>query len=90
MNVISLKMDEVMLKEIDDTINKTNFSTRTEFIRSAIRKKLEKMNDLEFMKHFTKDSTMTEKDALKFGRKVNATIVKKHLTLLERRKSKKH
>ena len=44
MEVISLKMEEKLLKEIDQKIGKHRYSTRTEFIRDAIR---EKLSDLE-------------------------------------------
>jgi metal-responsive CopG/Arc/MetJ family transcriptional regulator len=40
MQTISLKMDESLLKEIDDSLKKNRYSTRTEFIRDAIRSKL--------------------------------------------------
>ncbi len=44
METISLKMEEKLLKDIDSTIKEHRYSTRTEFIRDAIRTKL---NDLE-------------------------------------------
>jgi metal-responsive CopG/Arc/MetJ family transcriptional regulator len=40
MDIISLKLDEKMLKNIDSCLKKNNFSTRTELIRDAIREKL--------------------------------------------------
>jgi Arc/MetJ-type ribon-helix-helix transcriptional regulator len=40
MQTISLKMDESLLKEIDRSLKKNRYSTRTEFIRDAIRSKL--------------------------------------------------
>lgn len=54
MEAISLKLDESMLNHMDKTLQENNFSTRTEFIRDAIRDKLdglkrEKLID-EFMK----------------------------------------
>ena len=44
METISLKMEESLLKEIDEKLTKHRYSTRTEFIRDAIR---EKLSDLE-------------------------------------------
>ncbi len=40
MQTISLKMEDSLLKEIDNTLIKNRYSTRTEFIRGAIRSKL--------------------------------------------------
>lgn len=44
MEIISLKLEESLLKEIDENLTKHRYSTRTEFIRDAIR---EKLSDLE-------------------------------------------
>ena len=38
----------------------------------------EKVRDLSFLKEFTRDSTLTEKDAIEIGRKVNAGLAKRH------------
>lgn len=40
METISLKMDGALLTEIDANLSKHRYSTRTEFIRDAIRSKL--------------------------------------------------
>ena len=55
MEAVSLKLDENMLHNIDESLKGNNYSTRTEFIRDAIRDKLgnlrrEKMA-LEFLKY---------------------------------------
>ncbi len=52
METISLKMDSEMLTAIDSTMKKHKFSTRTEFIRSAIREKLDKMSRDELIAAF--------------------------------------
>ena len=44
METISLKMESSLLTGIDDALEKHRYSTRTEFIRDAIR---DKLNDLE-------------------------------------------
>ena len=44
MQVISLKLEDKILVEIDQKLAKHRYSTRTEFIRDAIR---EKLSDLE-------------------------------------------
>ncbi|MFH1589849.1 MAG: hypothetical protein ABIB43_04750 [archaeon] len=40
MNIISLKMEDQLLKDIDSSLTINRYSTRTEFIRDAIRAKL--------------------------------------------------
>jgi hypothetical protein len=48
----------------------------SEVARQAIRQRVEM---LETLKEFTKDSTMTEEDALEMGRKVNKALAKRYL-----------
>jgi metal-responsive CopG/Arc/MetJ family transcriptional regulator len=50
MEVISLKMENEMLNNIDTILKKNNFSTRTEFIRTAIREKLDSLKKEELIK----------------------------------------
>ena len=52
METISLKLDEDMLHNMDKTLKKHNFSTRTEFIRDAIRDKLERLTRDELIEIF--------------------------------------
>jgi len=54
MEAISLKLDESMLNVIDRNLKKHNFSTRTEFIRAAIRDKLEGLKKEELVEEFLK------------------------------------
>jgi metal-responsive CopG/Arc/MetJ family transcriptional regulator len=54
MESISLKLDENMLTNIDTTIRTNNYSTRTEFIRDAIREKLEDLKREQFIEEFMK------------------------------------
>lgn len=56
MNVISLKLDETMLKNVDKSLKKHNFSTRTEFIRTAIRDKLDSLSRQELIELFVATS----------------------------------
>jgi metal-responsive CopG/Arc/MetJ family transcriptional regulator len=44
METVTLKMEETLLNDIDSSIKGHRYSTRTEFIRDAIRSKL---NELE-------------------------------------------
>ena len=43
MKTITIKMDESILREIDSVIRKHRYSTRTEFIRDAVRVRLREM-----------------------------------------------
>lgn len=54
MQAISLKLDSYMLDNIDNSIKDNNFSTRTEFIRSAIREKLEELKRQKLAEEFLK------------------------------------
>lgn len=53
METISLKMEEGLLQEIDSKIKSHRYSTRTEFIRDAIRKKLSDIEKEEVIKKLT-------------------------------------
>lgn len=54
MEAISLKLEKNMLKNIDKSLKNNNYSTRTEFIRNAIRKQLEELNRDQLIKEFMK------------------------------------
>lgn len=68
---ITLSVPEDMKHEMDE-FQEINWSA---VARQAIKRKLLM---LEKFKEFTKDSTLTEEDALKFGRDVSAKAMKKH------------
>ena len=52
METVSLKVENEMLLEIDETLKKHNFGTRTEFIRASIRNSLEKYSRDDLIKEF--------------------------------------
>ena len=54
METISLKLEEGILKEIDQKLAKHRYSTRTEFIRDAIREKLSEFEKEEMLKAVAK------------------------------------
>lgn len=54
MQTITFKIQESILKRIDDSLAGFNFSTRTEFIRDAIRDKLEEIDTEIFMRQLAK------------------------------------
>ncbi len=50
MEIISFKLEESMLSKMDKLLKHLHFSTRTEFIREAIREKLYKIETEKFVK----------------------------------------
>ena len=60
------------LKHKMETFPEMNWS---EIARKAFRQKI---RDLEFLEEFTKDSTLTEEDALRLGRELNKRLAKRH------------
>ncbi|MEK6959646.1 MAG: ribbon-helix-helix domain-containing protein [Nanoarchaeota archaeon] len=52
METICIKLDEELVGSIDRSVKDHNFGTRTEFIRAAIREKLESMTREELINHF--------------------------------------
>lgn len=52
--MISLKLEEGMLKEIDSKLKNYRYSTRTEFIRDAIRYKLTDLEKEELLRAVAK------------------------------------
>jgi len=53
MEAISLKLEENILTEIDQKLSKHRYSTRTEFIRQAIREKLSDLEKDEILRQLT-------------------------------------
>ena len=54
MEVLNLKIDGQLLKEIDDNLVKNRYSTRSEFVRDAIRTKLSELEKNELLKAVAK------------------------------------
>jgi len=50
MQIITLKMEERLLDELDHKLGRYRYSTRTEFIRDAIREKLSELEKEEVLK----------------------------------------
>ena len=67
---ITLSVPEELKQEMDN-FQEINWS---EIAREAIKQRL---TMLEKFREFTKDSTLTEKDAIRLGRKVNAAVRKR-------------
>ncbi len=64
--LISLKLEKNFLKEIDKTAKENNYHNRTEFIRSALRKKIDDaklkkaMQEIAHLKGASKKKTSDE------------------------------
>ncbi|HLC84422.1 MAG TPA: ribbon-helix-helix domain-containing protein [Candidatus Nanoarchaeia archaeon] len=54
MEVISLKMEDGLIDEIDDKLAKHRYATRSEFIRDAIREKLSDLEKEDILKELAK------------------------------------
>jgi len=52
MEIVTVKFEEVILKKIDKKIVEHNFNSRTEFIREAVRDKLDKLGREELINGF--------------------------------------
>lgn len=50
METVTFKLHENILKKVDGMLKSLNFGNRTEFIREAIREKLNKIETERFMK----------------------------------------
>ena len=72
---ITLSVPEELKKEMDE-IPDINWS---EVARTAIKNKILL---LKRFKEFTRESILTEKDALELGRKVNRSLVKRYKKLV--------
>ncbi len=51
MQIISLKLEENLLCELDQKLKNHRYSTRTEFIRDAIREKLSELEKDEILRN---------------------------------------
>ena len=51
MQAITIKMEDRLLKELDQKLEGHRYSTRTEFIRDAIREKLSELEREEVLKN---------------------------------------
>ncbi len=54
METICIKLEDSLLKEIDEKLKKHNYSTRSEFVRVAVRDKLKDLSREDLIKEFMK------------------------------------
>jgi len=82
MQAITVKMEDKLLEEIDQKLEDNRYSTRTEFIRDAIREKLSDLEkekvlkNLSQLKGFSKRKT-SDDDLHKAGEKVFELLERK-------------
>lgn len=61
--------------ELKDKMEKFPEMNWSEVARQAF---MQRINDLEFLKKFKSDSTLTEEDALRLGRELNKNLAKRY------------
>jgi len=79
MEAVSLKLDENMLKNVDNSLKDNNYSTRTEFIRDAIRDKLEQLHRARLAQEFLKFRGKAGKKTTREQNRKTAEIALKEL-----------
>ncbi len=75
--LVTFKADDKFIKEVDDVVKKSGFQNRTEFIRTALREKVDQvklkqaMSELAHLKGSLKRSKqMTDKELEEIRQKV--------------------
>ena len=84
MKTISLKIDDSLLKEIDGSLKKYRYSTRTEFIRDSIRTKLTQAEKEEMYRHLDtfprkKGRNLSDEEMHKIGEKAFDELERKFM-----------
>jgi len=81
-----VKLDERTLKTMDASIKNHNYSTRTDFIREAVRDKLANLGKDDLMKEFMKFyGKSKKKTTYEENRKTRETVSKELLEDLKNR-----
>jgi len=80
MEVVSVKFQEDVLKRVDKSITDHNFNSRTEFIREAVRDKLEELSKDDLIKEFMKfkgkaKKTTTDEERHKIREQVSSEMM---------------
>lgn len=79
METVSLKIDKNLMNKMDSNLTKHNYSTRTEFIREAIRDKIKSLdkNDLIMKMYGASKRKTTDRQLHEVGEKVFRELEKK-------------
>ena len=86
MQTITFKLNDDILRKVDQSLAFFNFSTRTEFIRDAIRDKIEQLEAEAFMRKLAhyKGSAKT-KHADKEFRRIRDKVSEQYMNELEKK-----
>ncbi len=79
METVTVKFQEDVLKRIDNSIEKHNFNSRTEFLREAVRDKLAELNKDELINEFLKFKGKAKKKTTYEENRKTREIVSKEL-----------
>ncbi len=86
MEIVTVKFQEDILKKVDFCISKHNFNSRTEFIREAVRDKLENLTKQELINKFLKlNGKSKTKTTVEQNIKTKEAVSKELLEELEKR-----
>lgn len=86
METVTVKFQENVLEKIDKSITEHNFNSRTEFIREAIRDKLEELSKDDLIKEFLKfKGKAKKKTTYEENRKTREVVSKELMAELEKR-----
>ena len=85
METITIKVEKNMAKEIDEAMN-PNYSTKTEFIRNALRDKLEEIKRDKLIEEFMKfRGKAKKKTTYEENRKTKWEVSKEFEKMLDKR-----
>jgi len=87
MEAITLKMDGTMLKAIDSSLGHNFYSTRTEFIRDAIRLKLEEIEKRQRIEGLKLMQGIIKHKVKKMSKRELDELAKKHCHDVEKDKN---
>jgi metal-responsive CopG/Arc/MetJ family transcriptional regulator len=86
MEVVTIRFQEDILKRIDENLTQHNFNSRTEFIREAVRDKLEELNRDELVEEFLKlRGQAGKKTTIEDNRETKRIVSKELMAELEKR-----
>ncbi len=86
MKIVSVKFDEEILNKIDSTFKQFNYNSRTEFIRGAIREKLDALEKEKLIREFMSlKGKATKKTSYEDNFKTKKDMEKEIHELLEKR-----
>jgi len=86
METVTVKFQENVLKKIDESITEHDFNSRTEFIREAVRDKLDELNKKDLIQEFLKfRGKSKKKTTYEENRKTRGIVSKELMSELDKR-----